>query len=79
MIDRYPAVIVRCVEVADVVLGVEFARQNGLPVSAKGGVPSVAGSAVSDFGLTFDMAAMTRIVVDPVQRTAVAETGSPAS
>jgi FAD/FMN-containing dehydrogenase len=72
MIDRYPAVIVRCAEVADVVLGVEFARQHGLPVSVKGGGHSVAGSAVSDFGLTFDMAAMTRIVVDPVQRTAVA-------
>ena len=26
MIDRYPALIVRCVEVADVVLGVECAR-----------------------------------------------------
>ena len=75
MIDRYPAVIVRCVEVADVVHGIEFARQHGLPVSVKGGGHSVAGSAVSDFGLTFDMAAMTRIVVDPVQRTAVAEPG----
>jgi FAD/FMN-containing dehydrogenase len=75
MIDRYPAVIVRCVDVTDVVHGIEFAGQHGLPVSVKGGGHSVAGSAISNDGLTLDMAAMTRIVVDPAQRIAVAEPG----
>ena len=75
MIDRYPAVIVRCVDVTDVVHGIEFARRHGLPVSVKGGGHSVSGSAISDAGLTLDMTAMTRIVVDPVQRIAVAEPG----
>ena len=75
MIDRYPAVIVRCVDMTDVVHGIEFAGQHGLPVSVKGGGHSVAGSAVADAGLTLDMTAMTRIVVDPAKQVAVAEPG----
>lgn len=75
MIDRYPAVIVRCEDVTDVVHGIEFARRHGLPVSVKGGGHSVSGSAISDAGLTLDMVGMTRIVVDPAQRIAVAEPG----
>jgi hypothetical protein len=35
MIDRCPAVIARCEDVTDVVHGIEFARQHGLPVSVK--------------------------------------------
>ena len=30
MIDRHPHVIVRCVDAADVMAGVDFARENGL-------------------------------------------------
>jgi hypothetical protein len=75
MIDRYPAVIVRCEDVTDVVHGIEFAGRHGLPVSVKGGGHSVSGSAISDGGLTLDMAGMTGIVVDRAQRIAVAEPG----
>jgi FAD/FMN-containing dehydrogenase len=65
MIDRYPAVIVRYVDVTDVVHGIEFAHRHCLPVSVKGGGHSVSGSAVSDAGLSLDMVGMTRTVVDP--------------
>jgi FAD/FMN-containing dehydrogenase len=75
MVDRYPAVIVRCAGVADVVHGVGFARRHGLAVSVKGGGHSVAGSAVSDAGVTLDLTDMAGIVVDPVRRTAVAGPG----
>jgi hypothetical protein len=34
MIDRYPALILRCESAEDVVEGVGFAREHGLPVSA---------------------------------------------
>jgi hypothetical protein len=37
MIDRRPAVIVRCLGVADVVASVHVARERGLPISIKGG------------------------------------------
>jgi len=75
MIDRHPALILRCENADDVVQGVEFARSHGLPVSVKGGGHSVAGSAICDGGVMIDMAGMDGIVIDPAQRTAVAGPG----
>jgi FAD/FMN-containing dehydrogenase len=37
MIDRHPALIVRCVDAADVVNAVNFARTTGVVVSVRGG------------------------------------------
>ena len=37
MIDRHPAVIVRCTDVADVISAVNFGRQAQLNVSVRGG------------------------------------------
>jgi FAD/FMN-containing dehydrogenase len=64
MIDRFPALILRCADEGDVVQGVELARKHGLPVSVRGGGHSVAGSAIGDGGLALDTSAMTTIVVD---------------
>src|SRR5919112_4480183 len=51
MVDRRPTLIARCAGTADVIAAVRFAREQGLPVSIKGGGHSVAGKAVSDGGL----------------------------
>ena len=51
MIDHRPAAIVRCAGVADVICAVNFARDNGLLVSVRGGGHNVSGNAVSDGGL----------------------------
>src|SRR5688572_3035469 len=48
MIDRRPALIARCAGAADVVAGVRFAREHGLPLSVRGGGHSVAGTAVCE-------------------------------
>ena len=37
MIDKHPALIVRCADVADVVQAVKFGRENGLPLAVRGG------------------------------------------
>jgi hypothetical protein len=76
MIDRYPVLIIRCEDAADVVHGVTFARDHGLNVSVKGGGHSVSGSAVCDGGVMLDMSAMTKVVVNSAQRIAVAESGA---
>ncbi|MBX3015154.1 MAG: FAD-binding oxidoreductase [Caldilineaceae bacterium] len=75
MIDRRPALIVRCTAAADVVAAVNFARGHALLVSVRGGGHNVAGKAVCDGGLMIDLALMKGIVVDPVQRTARVEPG----
>lgn len=75
MIDRRPALIARCAGVADVIHCVNFARDNDLLVSIRGGGHSVAGKAVCDGGLMIDLEGMKSIQVDAVSATAYAETG----
>ena len=43
MIDRRPAVIVRCLGTADVVTAVQFAREHDLLICIKGGGHNIAG------------------------------------
>lgn len=75
MIDRHPAVIVRCRETTDVVRALEFARGHDLVVAVRGGGHNVAGKALCDDGLVIDLTEMKRIGVDPDARTARAEAG----
>ncbi|MGH9370443.1 MAG: FAD-binding oxidoreductase [Vicinamibacterales bacterium] len=75
MIDRRPAVIVRCLGVGDVVACVHAARAHGLPLSIKGGGHNIAGLAVCDGGLLLDMSLMRGVWVDPGARVARAQAG----
>jgi FAD/FMN-containing dehydrogenase len=76
IIDRHPALIVRCRGVADVVEAVRFAREHPMPVSIRGGGHQVAGSAVCDDGIVIDVSSMTGVHVDPVARTARVQAGA---
>jgi FAD/FMN-containing dehydrogenase len=75
MIDKRPAIIVRCAGTADVIQGVNFAQTHTLMLSVHGGGHSVAGTAVSDGGLMLDLSPMKGIRVDPARRTAEAQGG----
>jgi FAD/FMN-containing dehydrogenase len=75
LIDKQPALIVRCAGIGDVIDSVNFARENDLLVAVRGGGHNVAGNAVCDGGLVIDLSAMKGIRVDPGQRTVRAEGG----
>jgi FAD/FMN-containing dehydrogenase len=75
MIDRRPAVIVRCRSAKDVAAGIRFAREEGLDVSVRGGGHNVAGRAVADDAVMIDLAEMKDIRVDPDAMAARAEGG----
>jgi FAD/FMN-containing dehydrogenase len=75
MIDRRPALIVRCAGVEDVVAGVNAARTHGLSLSIKGGGHNIAGLAVCEGGLMLDMSGLRGVEVDPARRVARAEPG----
>jgi len=75
LIDRKPALIVRCRTTNDVVAAVLFARRVGLEVSIRGGGHNVAGRAVTDGGVMIDLAEMKRIEIDPNAATAKAAGG----
>jgi FAD/FMN-containing dehydrogenase len=75
MIDRKPALIARCLGVADVVTCVQFARQTGVRLAIKGGGHNIAGLAVCDGGLVLDMSLMRGVWVDRAARVAHAQAG----
>jgi FAD/FMN-containing dehydrogenase len=70
IIDRRPALVVRCTGNADVIAAIGFARERGLPVSVRGGGHNVAGTAVVEGGVVLDLSAMRNVTVD-VDRTTV--------
>lgn len=70
MIDRKPALIVRCSGAADVIAAVNFARDLDLLLSVKGGGHNVAGRAVCDDGLMIDLGDLNGVRVNPETQTA---------
>ncbi|SHL12605.1 FAD-binding oxidoreductase [Paraburkholderia terricola] len=76
MIDKRPAMILRCAGVADVRRGVAFARDNDLPLAMRGGGHNIAGSALCDDGLVIDLSPMKSVRIDPAARRAYVEPGA---
>src|SRR3954470_22741212 len=74
--DKYPAMIVRCAGVADVMRAIELARSEDLEVAVRGGSHSIPGFSTTDGGIVIDLSAMRSVHVDPERRTAVAEGGT---
>src|SRR5438132_1763571 len=73
MIDKRPAIIVRCAGAADVIHAVDFARKNDLLVSIRGGGHNIAGNAVCDDGIVIDLSPMKSVRVSLKDRRAIVE------
>ena len=76
LVDRRPAAIARCADVADVVEAVRVARRHRPVVSIRAGGHQIAGSGVCDDGLVIDLSAMTAVQVDATARTARVQGGA---
>src|SRR5688572_21106981 len=55
MIDKRPALIARCADVADVISAVNFGRDNQLAVAVRGGGHNGPGFGTCDDGLVIDL------------------------
>lgn len=75
MIDKKPAMIVRCADVADVIACVNFAGSNHLLLAIKGGGHNGAGLGMCDDGLVIDLCNMKSIHVNEDDKTVRAEGG----
>ena len=76
MIDKRPALIARCSGTADVINSVDFARENGLLISVRGGGHNFPGNSVCNDGLMIDLSRMTGVRVDPAAKTVRAQGGA---
>lgn len=76
MIDKHPALIVRCNSTEDIQHAVNFTRENNLPLAVRGGGHSVAGTAGCDDGIVIDLSEMRKVTVDPNTLTAQVQGGA---
>ncbi|CAL65161.1 FAD-binding oxidoreductase [Christiangramia forsetii] len=76
MIDKKPAMIVKCKDEEDVIDSVNFARRNNLEVSIRSGGHNGAGLALVENGLVIDLSDMKRLNIDPTTKTAIIESGN---
>jgi FAD/FMN-containing dehydrogenase len=74
-IDRRPSAIVRVANADDVARVIAHAREAGLELAVRSGGHSPAGHGVTDGGIVLDLSDMRALEIDPVRRTAWAETG----
>jgi FAD/FMN-containing dehydrogenase len=75
MIDRHPAAIVKCRDVADVISCVNFGRTNKILMAIRSGGHNAGGLGLCDDGLVIDMSLMKGIRVDLNANTVRAEGG----
>ena len=76
MIDKRPAVVVRCVDAGDVIAAVNHARESGVALAIRGGGHSVPGFGTCDDGVVADLSGMRGVRVDPRNQTARAGGGA---
>jgi FAD/FMN-containing dehydrogenase len=76
MIDRKPALIVKCNGTADVVSCVKFAREHNLLTSVRGGGHNIAGTSLANDAMLIDLSPMTWVRVNPETQTAIVAPGA---
>jgi FAD/FMN-containing dehydrogenase len=74
-VDLRPAAIVKAADADDVARAIAHAREAGLELAVRSGGHSVAGHGMSEGGIVIDLSDMKALDIDPVRRTAWAETG----
>jgi len=75
MIDRRPAMMAQCVDAADVIACVNFARENNLTLAIRGGGHNGPGLGSCDDGLVIDLRKMRGIRVDAEAQTVQVQGG----
>ncbi len=69
MIDKKPAMIAKCFDVADVITSVNFGRENNMLISIRGGGHNAGGLGICDDGLVIDLSQIRYTHVDPKAKT----------
>ncbi|HEX5812102.1 MAG TPA: FAD-dependent oxidoreductase, partial [Pseudonocardia sp.] len=76
MIDKRPAAIARCRDVADVLACVRFGREYDVTLAVRSGGHSASGLGVWNDALVVDLSLMRSTTVDPEHRTVRVDPGA---
>ena len=76
MIDKRPALFVKCKNKEDVVKSIHFVKDNHLEIAVKAGGHNGAGLALVETGLVIDLSEMKYIHIDPEKRIAIVAPGN---
>jgi FAD/FMN-containing dehydrogenase len=76
LVDKRPAVLLRCRGSADIVLAVRYAVASGAQLAVRCGGHSVAGHSTTDGGVVIDLSLMRDVQVDPERRIATVGPGA---
>ena len=76
MIDKRPALIARCADVADVIACVRFARAEGIDLAIRGGGHNGGGLGSVDDGLVADLSLLRGVRVEPDAHTVTVAGGT---
>ncbi len=69
MIDRHPALLLRCTSADDVARAITFARAHSAPIAVRGAGHNGGGLGIVDDGVVIDLAGIAGIVVDSEAHT----------
>jgi UDP-N-acetylenolpyruvoylglucosamine reductase len=69
MIDKHPAMIAQCADVEDVKTCINFAKENNMLLSIRGGGHNAGGLGIADDALVIDLSPMKNIKVDTTSKT----------
>lgn len=69
MIDKHPAIFVMCQDVPDVILAVNFARENNMLAAIRGGGHNGGGLGLCDDGMVIDLSGIKFVVVNTFNNT----------
>ena len=75
MISKHPRMIARCMDVADVIRSVNFARENNILLSIRSGGHNAGGLGICEDGLVIDLSKMNYTRIDLQAKTVVAGGG----
>jgi len=76
MIDKRPGMIVKCLDISDVIHAVNFGRENKLTVAVRGGGHNGGGLGLVDEGMVIDLSGIKYVRVDPETKTVRAGGGN---
>ena len=77
-IDKHPSAIVRVENVSDVQQVIAAARDGGYELAVRSGGHSIAGHSTTEGGLVIDVRSLSKVEVDPTDRSAWVGTGATA-